>query len=268
MQSSWRPSPFLTASVGLHLSAIAAVVLAPAWWLPVLSLLAVDHLIITVAGLDPRSRLLGLNVSRLPPAASPRVALTFDDGPDPNVTPAVLDLLDSVGARASFFCVARRVERHPHLAREIHARGHRVENHSLCHRHNFAFLGPTRLTREISQAQDSIEKVVGRRPILFRAPAGVRSVWLDAVLSRLRLRLVSWTRRGFDTVSRDPRQVVRRLTRGLGDGDILLLHDGSAAYDEKRTPVVLSALPPLLQALAERGLPSVPVDEALEGTNP
>jgi len=192
------------------------------------------------------------------------VALTFDDGPDPRVTPAVLEILAGAGARASFFCVGQKVERYPELAREIHDRGHAVENHSHRHSHAFAFLGPAGMHQDILRAQQAIARVVGRRPLLFRAPAGIRNLFLDPVLSRLGLTLVSWTRRGFDTVDHAPSRVAGRLLSGLAPRDILLLHDGSAARDSAGRPVVLDALAISLRELSRRGLRCVPVDEALQ----
>src|SRR6478609_5349408 len=102
-----------------------------------------------------RSPVLGENWVRLPQAAVARseVALTIDDGPQPDVTPAVLDLLDAAGARATFFCIAEQARRHPELAREIVRRGHSLQNHSRQHRHNFSLLGPRGFAREIESAQ-------------------------------------------------------------------------------------------------------------------
>jgi peptidoglycan/xylan/chitin deacetylase (PgdA/CDA1 family) len=253
----------LWASAGLHVLAGASLVAAPSRWPAALGAVAASQLALTVAGLLPRCSLLGPNLVRLPGDTDGRVALTFDDGPDPSVTPRVLDLLDRHGAKASFFCIGRLVLAHPGLAREIHERGHRVENHSFRHSNAFAFQGPARLRAEIQRAQDAIGSSLGRAPLLFRAPAGIRNPWLDPVLARLGLRLVSWTRRGFDTVTAAPQRVTARLVRGLAGGDILLLHDGSCARDASGRPVVLQALPELLHELERRGLRSVRVDEAL-----
>jgi len=224
--------------------------------------LAVDHLLLVAAGTWPRSRLLGSNLTRLPPAdAGGAVALTFDDGPDPEVTPRVLELLDGAGARGSFFCIGRRAERHPEVVAEAVRRGHRIENHTFRHRHDFSFRGPRALALEIDRAQAVLERASGRRPTFFRAPAGIRNPFLDPVLHRRRLALASWTRRGLDAVDPDPRRVLRRLLRDLAAGDVLLLHDGHTARDRHGRPVVLEVLPPLLDALAESDLRAVPLPE-------
>jgi len=174
----------------------------------------------------------------------------------------MLDELDRFGAKATFFCIAERVQAHPALAREIVARGHGLQNHSHRHRHHFSLLGPRGFARELQQAQDTITRVTGQRPDCFRAPAGLRNPFLDPVLHRLGLRLVSWTRRGFDTRERDPKVVLERLTRGLAAGDILLLHDGHAARAASGRPVGLEVLPALLQACQRAGLRCVTLAQA------
>jgi peptidoglycan/xylan/chitin deacetylase (PgdA/CDA1 family) len=247
----YRPSVLIRGSVALHLAAAAGFALRPALWPWALGAVVADHLALTAAGLVPRSRLLGANWTRLPAAAAARgeVAITIDDGPDPEVTPAVLALLERQGVRVSFFCVGERVARFPQLARDIVARGHSIENHSEHHLHRFSLLGPGGMRAEVERAQASIAATTGVTPRFFRAPAGLRNPFLAPVLARLGLDLVSWTRRGFDTVSADAARVLARLTRGLAAGDILLLHDGHAARTAAGAPLVLEVLPPLIAAL-------------------
>jgi len=262
----WLPTPLLRASAGVHAASLLLLALRPRAWRWSLGLSVADHLVLLAASLAPRSTLLGANLCRLPAAAARRgeVSLTFDDGPDPQVTPRVLDLLDAAGARASFFVIGRRAAAHPELTAEIAARGHRVENHTWSHPHHFAFCGPRALGREIDGAQRSVAAITGRAPAWFRAPAGIRSPLLGGVLAQRGLGLASWTRRGFDTVSHDPRRVARRLLRGLAAGDVLLLHDGDSLGsrgDAGRPSPVLASLPRVLAALAADGLVSVALPE-------
>ncbi|MGJ7578996.1 polysaccharide deacetylase family protein [Variovorax sp. RHLX14] len=262
---SSRLPKWIAASVGLHGAALGAALWVPGATPWAIGAVALNHAIITGAGLTPRSRLLGPNVTRLPAAAVARreIALTIDDGPDPEVTPKVLDLLDVHRQRATFFCIADRVAAHPALAREIVARGHSVQNHTSCHRHNFSFLGPHGYEAEISRAQDVLADITGERPTCFRAPAGLRNPFLAPVLQRLDLSLVSWTRRGFDTRERDPAVVLARLVRRLAAGDILLLHDGNAARTQQGRPVLLEVLPPLLARLKADRLRAVTLPQGL-----
>jgi peptidoglycan/xylan/chitin deacetylase (PgdA/CDA1 family) len=255
---AWRPSTFLRASVGLHAAGAAALALTPGRWPLVIGGLLLDHAVIGAAALWPRSTLLGANVTRIEAAAG-AVALTFDDGPDPEVTPAILARLERRAATATFFCIGRKVEAHRDLVAEIHRRGHRVENHTLTHPHAFGFYGPRAMEREIGAAQDVIASATGRAPRLFRAPVGIRNPWLDPVLGRAGLRLVSWTRRGFDTVGADARRIADRLLRGVRAGDILLLHDGSSVRDRADRAAMLDALDHVLDGLEAGGLRAVAI---------
>ena len=222
-----------------------------------------NHALLTAAGLWPRSAWLGPNVTRLPATAVASVAITIDDGPDPEVTPQVLDLLATQGTRATFFCIGQRVREQPALVRRIIAAGHSVQNHSLHHRHHFSLSGPAALAREIGDAQAVLADVTGVRPHCFRAPAGLRNPLLDPVLHRLGLHLVSWTRRGYDTREADPGRVAARLLRGLAAGDILLLHDGHARRSASGQPVLLQVLPGVLQRVRQAGLHTVTLGDAL-----
>ena len=259
------PSPFLAGTAVVHVSAGAAAMIHPRLWPWALGAVMANHAVLTAAGLWPRSRLLGPNWTHLPADSAARgdLAITIDDGPDPAVTPRVLDQLAQHGAKATFFCVGERIERHADLAREIVRQGHAIENHSQRHRHNFSLLGPAGMTAEIARAQDGITRVTGITPVFFRAPAGLRNPFLDSVLTRLQLRLASWTRRGFDTVDGNADVVYRRLTHALGGGDILLLHDGNAAMTGGGQPVILEVLPRLLETLQARRLTPVTLRASL-----
>lgn len=267
-RTNWRATPLIRGSVLLHAGAIGLALVRPHLWPWALSAVVADHLILTAAGLTPRSRLLGPNVTRLPapPAASPSVAITIDDGPDPEVTPRVLDLLDAHQAHATFFCIGERLARHAALARDIVTRQHEVGNHSYRHLKRFSLLGPRGIADEIMRAQLAIAAVTGQTARYFRAPAGLRNPFLEPVLAHADLKLVSWTRRGFDTVNDNAALVLGRLTRRLAAGDILLLHDGNAARTRDGAPIILEVLPRLLAALKAAGLTPVTLSRGLKGT--
>lgn len=256
--------PMFNATIVWHVAMIAGWIFAPRAWPWWLAGIFVSHLIVVAIGLWPRSSLLGPNWTRLPdtPRNADAVALTIDDGPDPVVTPKVLDLLDAHGVRATFFCIGAKAQQHPALMREIVARGHAVENHSQVHIHTFSVTLPRGLTREIDAAQRTLEGLTGERPMFFRAPAGLRNLFLEPVLQRLDLRLAAWTRRGFDTRERNPQRVLERLVLGLAARDILLIHDASAALSAAGEPVVLDVLPRLIETVRARGLRFVTLREA------
>jgi peptidoglycan/xylan/chitin deacetylase (PgdA/CDA1 family) len=250
-------------SAAVHVASAGLVLAAPRAWPWALGAFLSDHALLVWGSLWPRSRLVGENLRRLPEAAARahKVALTFDDGPDPEVTPGVLQLLAERRARATFFCVGARAARYPELVREMARQGHGVENHSFSHPSRFCFYGPQALGAEIDGAQTTLGALSGKTPRFFRAPAGLRNPWVEATLRARGLRLVSWTRRGLDTVSRKPQAVLERLTRGLGAGDILLLHDRQGGRGAGRPPV-LEVLPRLLDRLEAAGLESATIAEA------
>jgi peptidoglycan-N-acetylglucosamine deacetylase len=262
--SAWRTRPLVPASAWLHATAAGATAWHPFIWPWALSLVLADHAVLAATGLWPRSTGLGPNWTRLPSCVGTgQVAITIDDGPDRDVTPRVLDILQASGARATFFCIGERVRANPGLSREIVARGHRMENHSQHHRHHFSLLGPHRMRREIERAQETISAITGQRPRFFRAPAGLRNLFLQPVLADLNLQLVSWTRRGFDTVTHDADIVYARLAARLAPEDILLLHDGNSSRTRAGAPIILEVLPRLLDAVARAGLVAVTLEEAL-----
>jgi peptidoglycan/xylan/chitin deacetylase (PgdA/CDA1 family) len=242
-----------------HIGAAAAVVIAPGTWPWALGAVAASHAFVAAQTLFPRGQLLGPALIRLPQTFAQRgaVALTFDDGPDPLVTPQALDMLDRAGAKATFFCIGERVRRFPALAREIVARGHAVENHSYAHSPYAGFWGPRRVRRDVMAAQDAIADVTGVAPIFFRPPFGVRNPLLEPVLAGVGLHCVIWSARAFDTIARDAGQVVQRLLSALDAGAIALLHDGIAVRERTGPPILAGALPAVLAALGERGLHSI-----------
>ena len=262
----WRPAPLLKASAALHVIGAVVLALHPPWWPWILGALAANHLLVIASVFCPRGQLLGPNLVRLPPAAAKRgeVALTFDDGPDPLVTPRVLDLLDRYEMKASFFCIGSNVCAHPAIVEDIVRRGHAVENHSFGHIPWFAMVGPWKMSRDIDTAQSAIARVTGERPRFFRAPNGFRNPWLDPLLARRGLRYVSWTRRGLDTVRRNARAVADALMRDLAAGDVLLMHDGNCGATNDNEAMVLTVLPELLERMRGLGLKSVALRTALE----
>lgn len=265
--SRWRPSATVASSIGLHCAAGITAIVEPALWPWAVGGVAANHAFLGALGLWPRSTWLGPNWTCLPAQSAARreIALTFDDGPDPEITPRVLDLLDAHGARGTFFCIALRARAQAALCREIVRRGHAVENHSYGHRSlSFPMLGIGGFRREIAQAQAAIADVTGRAPRFFRAPAGLRNPLLDPVLHELGLTLTSWTRRAFDTRETDAALVTQRLVQDLAPGDILLMHDGQGARTAAGEHVVMAALPQVLAAIRASRCAPVTLRHAIE----
>lgn len=198
-----------------------------AWGWPVgLPALALVHLGFVAATLAPNAAWLSPVLSQL--ETDERLCwLTIDDGPSDD-TPALLDLLDAHGAKATFFLVGERAAARPELVRAIAARGHGIGNHSQTHPQAvFWALGPARMRREVLACQRVLEAVTGTAPRWFRAVVGHANPFLAAPLRAGGLARVGWSARGFDAVRDDVGGVIARIGDGLAPGAIVLLHEGA-----------------------------------------
>lgn len=185
-------------------------------------------------------------VYKLGPGAGDSVLLTFDDGPHPEVTPAVLDRLDRYRARAVFFVVGSRTPRAPWALERIRDRGHTIGNHTFYH--DYVKRGVSGYANDIGLCQEAVEALTGSRPLLFRPPLGRITAGGLLAARRHHLTTVYWSADNRDWSIRTP-EAARECGAGLagmiGPGKIVLLHDDN--------PCVLTVLDALLPALAERG---------------
>jgi len=192
--------------------------------------------------------------------AAGRLALTFDDGPDPETTTAILTLLESRGHRGTFFVIGRKVQ--PGLLAEIARRGHGLANHSFEHLHSTPFLPPRRLAEDLGRAEALLTEARGIKGRWFRAPVGIVSPRVARAAELAGLELVSWTRSARDGTARATvDEALARLRPALRPGAILVLHDGAERDD--RRPIAPAVLARLLDELDQRGLRSVTLDELL-----
>jgi peptidoglycan-N-acetylglucosamine deacetylase len=184
-------------------------------------------------------------------------ALTFDDGPHAQGTPAVLELLAAADVRATFFLVGEQVQRNPALAREIVEAGHGIGLHCQRHR-NLLRLGPSQVRADIDRAEAAIGEATGIAPALYRPPYGVLNSAALRLARARGWRTLLWSHWGRDWEARATAESIHaRVTDGAGEGSVLLLHDAddySAPGSWRRT---VAALPRVLQTLAERGLEPV-----------
>ncbi len=155
---AWQPGPLHWVLAGSHVAGVASIAVQPALWPWAVAAMCGSHALNLAFGFAPATTALGPVISELPPGSAERgeVALTFDDGPDANVTPRVLDLLDEAGAQATFFCVGARARAYPNVVREIASRGHAVENHAFGHSRAMGFWGVGRMVRDIGDAQKAL----------------------------------------------------------------------------------------------------------------
>ena len=192
-----------------------------------------------------------------------RVALTFDDGPDPEVTPAVLDALAEHGARATFFTIGRLLDAQPELARRLLVEGHELGNHSWRHSRWQNLLGTDAQAREIEAGARAIAARTGSQAQpLYRPPIGLKCPALARAACQQRLTLVAWSLHSHDTRTADPQRISQRVLERVRPGDIVLMHDGHDLPGRHR-PGGARALPAILRGLREKGLDGVTVSELL-----
>jgi peptidoglycan-N-acetylglucosamine deacetylase len=203
------------------------------------------------------SQLFGPTIHRISDPSS--IAITFDDGPNPAVTPQLLDLLERHNAQATFFLIGQYTRACPALAREIAARGHALGNHTETHP-ALTFLPPTQTKAQLDRCDDAILAATGQKPVWMRPPFGYRSPWLDGIVRRRGgAGVAMWSRaaRDWRTQRREP--VIARLRRIRG-GDIVLLHDGDHRVLKGNRQHVLEALEHWLPRWKDAGLHFVKVD--------
>jgi peptidoglycan/xylan/chitin deacetylase (PgdA/CDA1 family) len=185
-----------------------------------------------------------------------KLALTFDDGPDPVHTRKIMDLLEAGGHRGTFFVIGRRADQHRELLAEMRARGHGLGNHSWHHAHTTPFLPPKKLAADLRRAQELLGE-----PRWFRPPVGILSPRVVEAAKLAGVTLVGWSKNARDGVAATVEAATRRLLPAVKPGAILVLHDSSERGD--RTPIAPLVLEKMLKEMNDRGLRSVTLDELL-----
>lgn len=236
-----------------RISIVAALLLAALLWiLPVdgevrgaaLWIIAIIWVAVTVYGsgviganwyLDSRNRVKGHSV-----------ALTFDDGPDPETTPLILSILKENRVSATFFLIGEKAEKYPGLVRQIADEGHSIGNHSYSHSRQIGFFTATRLKEDLEKCSRKLEEITSKPVQLFRPPFGVTNPRYARVLAALNMISVGWSLRSYDTVIRDKERLLRRLIKKVKPGQIVLLHD--------TVPETAEVLPFLIAYCRERGI--------------
>ena len=199
------------------------------------------------------SPLFGSTIWRLPAKPDERaVALTFDDGPNVEATPAILDALASRDAKATFFILGRHAERWPDLVHRVAAEGHRVGNHGYFHR-KLHFKSPAYVRKDLALGTKAIENAGGGTPKFFRAPHGFRSPWVTSIARSLGQRTVGWSLGVWDSAKPGVQAIADRTVSGAKPSSILLLHDGDG-YDPLGDRMQTArALPLIIDRLRDQG---------------
>jgi peptidoglycan-N-acetylglucosamine deacetylase len=191
----------------------------------------------------------------------PKVALTFDDGPDPEVTPRVLDLLREYDARATFFMIGHLLEQASDIGDRAAREGHEIGNHSWQHSYVQNFFSTRAHLDDIERSERLIRRVAPSDVSpLFRAPVGFKSPELARAAHARSLKIIAWSIHSRDTIDRNPRRIAERVLRRIQPGDIVLMHDGHPTAGAHRRQVI-EALPLILAGLRTRGLQAVTVSD-------
>ena len=218
---------------------------------------------VTIAGVGlhgvyhRNSPIFGRALSSLP-GSGKRVALTFDDGPNPDATPRILDELAAANVKATFFLLGRHVDKWPEIAKRVATDGHAIGNHGYFHR-KLHVHGPAYVRMDLTKGMEAIERATGVTPRLFRAPHGFRSPWVTSIASSLGQRTIGWSLGVWDSDRPGAEVIAKRTIQGTKPGSILLLHDGDGYDingDRKQTA---QAIPTIVRTLLAQGYTFVPV---------
>ncbi len=183
------------------------------------------------------------------------ISITFDDGPNMEFTPRILEILKENKAKATFFCIGKHMEKYPALIDRIIEEGHTLGNHTYSHSRAFGFFGTSKAVEELRKTKSLIKELADNYTDLYRPAFGVTNPSIERAVKRLGLKSIGWNIRSLDTTSRPAKTVLKRITSKVSKGDIILLHDTS----EK----TIKVLERLLVFLQEKNLESVTVERLL-----
>lgn len=181
-----------------------------------------------------------------------QIAITFDDGPNLEFTPQVLELLKKYQAKATFFCIGKQVAKHPEILKKIVANNHTIGNHTYSHANNFGFFKTKKVIAELQQTNQIIKQHTNLNLKLYRPAFGVTNPRIKKATKYLKLQSIGWNKRSLDTTTLSEKAILNRITKNLKKGDIILLHDTSSKS--------IAVLEQLLLFLQQQKMESVTID--------
>jgi peptidoglycan/xylan/chitin deacetylase (PgdA/CDA1 family) len=185
-----------------------------------------------------------------------KIAITFDDGPFPAVTPQVLDILKKHQTPATFFCIGNRIDGNEKILQRIDREGHLIGNHTFSHAYLFDFYLPSTVTNELLKTNQIISRIINKTPKFFRPPYGVTNPAIAKAIKRTKFDVIGWNQRSLDTVIDDEEKILSRITTDLKGGDIVLFHDIH--------PRIINVLEKFLQFASENGFKIVGLDQLIK----
>jgi peptidoglycan/xylan/chitin deacetylase (PgdA/CDA1 family) len=183
------------------------------------------------------------------------IALTFDDGPDGQVTPVILDVLKENNVKATFFIVGHKAELHADIIKRIDQEGHIIGGHSFSHHYFFDLFSSINMQEEMRSTQDVVFRITGKQMSLFRPPYGVTNPPIAKAIKAMKYQSIGWSLKSKDTVMKDESRILRRILKMIKNGDILLFHDSKS--------LTMKFLPTLIRNLQEREVSISRLDKLL-----
>jgi peptidoglycan-N-acetylglucosamine deacetylase len=187
---------------------------------------------------------------------SQAIAITFDDGPMAGKTNKILDVLQRHQVAGAFFCIGYRIRQNEELTKRMHNEGHLIGNHSYWHRLTFDWQSTSKIKKELADTDKAIHETIGHTPKFFRPPFGVTNPMVARAVQQRNYTVIGWSVRSFDTVTKDKEKLLRRVTKRLKAGDIVLFHDHSDS--------MLAILPDFIKHVSKVGLKIVRLDELIK----
>ncbi|WP_299219030.1 polysaccharide deacetylase family protein [uncultured Aquimarina sp.] len=222
----------------------------PWWSLLVLGLL---WLLITTYGVaNIRSGYFLKSLNSNPKLTKKKIAITFDDGPDLN-TLKILEVLNKYNVRGTFFCIGKQIEKHPDILKKIIQENHIIGNHTFTHDKFIDIYSTNKFTNEIKETDTIIEKFSKKKPLLFRPPYGITNPNIARAVRNTGHSVIGWNKRSFDTTIPSEKVILKRITKNLKGGDIILLHDTKI--------ITVAVLEQLLLFLQRNNFTTVTIDE-------
>jgi peptidoglycan/xylan/chitin deacetylase (PgdA/CDA1 family) len=181
------------------------------------------------------------------------VCLTFDDGPDAEITPCILNLLRKNAIKATFFVIGKLAKEHPDIIKNIHEEGHEIGIHSYRHSLFYNFLSKNKIKNDILKCIDTIKNICGYRPYLYRPPFGLRNPSMRKAVKETGVFCITWDVRGFDNAFKSHEKITKRILNKTAPGSIILLHDGKISGEKNKKEKTLSILNTVIENIRLRG---------------
>ncbi len=242
-------------TITIAVAALLALGIAGGWQWPNIVLLVIGYTILLAWGSYRIDSQFYMPVICSGNTAEKKIALSFDDGPDPVTTAQVLDILATEKVPAAFFCIGHKLEAQAALLQRADREGHIIGNHSYSHRTAFGFSGTATVKEELTRVNDMLEKITGRRHLFFRPPFGVTNPNIARAVRQTGMKAIGWNVRSLDTVAQNGEKLLANVLGSLKPGAIVLFHD--------TMPLTVDILPHFIESARNLGYDFVRLDELI-----